>query len=39
MAQRLIRIGCDFTFVAAVSTSVTFQVRSAESAGLAVNGE
>jgi transglutaminase-like putative cysteine protease len=39
MAQRLIRIGCDFTFVAAVRTPVIFQVRPTESAGLAVNGE
>lgn len=39
MMQRRIRIGCDFTFVAAVNTPVIFQVRPGESAGLAVDGE
>src|ERR1700756_5003457 len=39
MMQRRIRIGCDFTFVAAVNTPVIFQVRPGNSAGLALDGE
>jgi hypothetical protein len=37
--RRRIRIGCDFTFVAAANAPVIFQVRPGESAGLAVDGE
>jgi transglutaminase-like putative cysteine protease len=39
MVPRRIQIGCDFTYVAAVSTPVIFQVRPGESAGVAVDRE
>ena len=40
MQSRRILIGCDFTYVAAVSTPVIFQVQPAESARVSIeNGQ
>lgn len=39
MTQRRVRIGCDFTYLAEVSTPVIFQVRPGGSAGLALDAE
>src|SRR5258708_3895889 len=38
MPTRRLLIGCDFTYVAAVSTPVIFQVQPAESADISVEG-
>jgi hypothetical protein len=38
MGTRRIRIGCGFTYVAAVSTPVIFQVQPAESALVSLEG-
>jgi transglutaminase-like putative cysteine protease len=38
MTSRQIRIGCDFTYVAAIDTPVIFQVQPAESPDIAIHG-
>ncbi len=37
MTSRQIRIGCDFTYVAAIDTPVIFQVQPAESSDIAIH--